>query len=160
AVRAMAFAKPGTTLGKAPMQVESQAVVMRERFAKYVENQRFIKNRVVFIVPHVPGSNNGFETIDPEAAMEDFARTAATVAWIDDGFRVAGESDAKAVVIAFQANPYDIRQGEPELPPASGFVDTIDAIERGARAFAKPVLVMFGDEHVLEIKNFRNSKLQ
>src|SRR5262249_48459359 len=105
AVRAMAFAKPGTTLGKAPMQVESQAVVMRERFAKYVENQRFIKNRVVFIVPHVPGSNNGFETIDPEAAMEYFARNAANVAWIDDGFRVARESDAKAVVIAFQANP-------------------------------------------------------
>ncbi len=160
AMRALAFAKPGTTLGKATMQVESQAVVMREKFAKYVENQRFIKNGVVFIVPHVPGSNNGFEAIDPEAAAEYFARNAANIAWIDDGFRIARESGAKAAVIAFQANPFDIRQGEPELPPASGFVDTINAIERGARAFAKPVLVMFGDEHVLEIKNFRNSKLE
>ena len=160
ALRAMAFPKPGRTLGKTPMTVESQALAMPERFKKFVENQRFVKNGVVFIVPHVPGSNNGFEARDPEAATEYFERNAANVAWIDDGFRLARETGAKAVVIAFQANPYDIRSGEGELPPASGFVDTVDAIERGARAFAKPVLVMFGDDHVLEIKNFRNRKLQ
>ena len=160
ALRKIAFAKPGTTLGKNPMQVESQALAMASRFGKFVENQRFSKNGVVFVVPHVPGSNNGFEARDPEAAAEFFERNAANVAWIDDGFRVARESGARAVVIAFQANPYDIRQEGPGLPPASGFVATVDAIARGARAFGKPVLVMWGDVHMLEIKGFRDSRLR
>src|SRR5581483_3015700 len=128
--------------------------------AKFVENQRFAKNGCGVIVPQERGSDNGFEAKDPEGAAEFFERNAANVAWIDDGFRLARESGAKAVVVAFQANPSDIRQDGPGLPPASGFVDTLDAIERGARAFARPVLVMWGDAHVLEIKGFRNSRLR
>jgi hypothetical protein len=158
-VRELAFSKPGRSLGKAPMQVETQAKLM-PKHAKFVENQRFTKNGVLFIVPHIVGSNNGFEPQDPEAAVEFFERNAANVAWINDGFRVAKETSAKAVVIAFQANVYDIRQGYPAMPRASGFVDTVQAITRGAKAFGKPVLVVHGDNHVLELESFKDTALK
>jgi hypothetical protein len=119
------------------MQVEVQAQTML-KFAKFVENQRFAKNQVVFIVPHIVGSNNGFEPLDHEAATEFLERNAANVAWIDVGFRVATETGAKAVVIAFQANVYEMRQSHPAMPRASGFIDTAQAIVRGARTFGSP----------------------
>jgi hypothetical protein len=158
-LRELAFARPGQSMGRSPMQVESQAVLM-PKHAKFVENQRFSKNGVLFIVPHIVGSNNGFETQDPKAAAEFFERNAANIDWINDGFRVASETAAKAVVIAFQANLYDIRQGYPEMPRASGFVETVQAIAKGARAFGKPVLVVHGDNHVLEIEAFKDAALK
>lgn len=158
-LRELAFSKPGLSLGKTPMQVESQAKLM-PKFAKFVENQRFTKNGVVFIVPHIVGSNNGFEPHDPEAATEFFERNAANIAWINDGFRVAAETAATAVVIAFQANVYELRAPYPAMPRASGFVDTVQAIARGARAFGKPVLVVHGDNHVLEIETFKDNVMR
>jgi hypothetical protein len=158
-LRELAFSKPGTSLGKSPMQVETQAKLM-PKYAKFVENQRFTRNGVLFIVPHIVGSNNGFEPQDPEAATEFFERNAANIAWIDDGFRVAKETSAKAVVVAFQANVYELRQPYPAMPRASGFVDTVVAISRGARAFGKPVLVVHGDNHVLEIESFKDNVMR
>jgi hypothetical protein len=158
-LRELAFPKPGVSLGRAPFAVENQAQTM-PRFAKFVENQRFAKNGVVFIVPHVVGSNNGFEPQDAEAAAEFFERNAANVAWINDGFRVATETGAKAVVIAFQANVYELRQNYPAMPRASGFIDTVQAIAKGARAFGRPVLVVHGDHHALELESFKDTALR
>ena len=159
-VRQMFFPQPGRTLGKTPMTVESQAK-LDPKFAKFIENQRFAKNGVVFIIPHIVGSNNGFEIRDPKAAEEFFERNAANVAWIADGFRLAQESGAKAVVVAFQANPYDIRNSLGNfMPAASGFAAIVNAIATGARAFAKPVLVMQGDQHTLELESFRDIQLK
>ena len=158
-LRGLAFSRPGKTLGKTPMQVESQAKLM-PKYAKFVENQRFTKNGVVFIIAHVVGSNNGFEPQDPQAAVEFFERNAANVAWINDGFRVATETGAKAVVIAFHANLYELRQAFPAMPRASGFFDTVQAIARGARAFGKPVLVVQGDHHAFEVESFRDTAMR
>jgi len=158
-LRKLAFSEPGVSLGKNPMRVESQARVM-PKYAKFVENQRFSKNGVLFVIPHVVGSNNGFEPQDPEAAVEFFERNAANIAWINDGFRVAMETGAKAVVIAFQANVYELRQPYPAMPRASGFVDTVQAISRGARAFGRPVLVVHGDNHTLEIESFKDTAMR
>lgn len=155
-VRELAFPRPGESLGKAPMQVEAQAKVM-PRFSTFVENQRFTKNGVAFIVPHVVGSNNGFDPADQQAMAEFAERNAANLAWIDDGFRVATETGAKAIVIAFQANPFGPRQGQ---PPTAGFADTIEAIAKGAKAFGKPVLVIHGDHHVLELESFKDTALR
>jgi hypothetical protein len=159
-LRQMFFAKPGQSLGKAPMPVESQAQ-KDPKFAKFVENQRFMRNGVVFIVPHVVGSNNGFEPIDPKAAEEFFERDAANVAWIKDGFAVAQSSGASAVVVALQANLYDTRRSAgTSVPASSGFFATIREIAAGARAFGKPVLVLHGDQHRLEMEAFRDTQLR
>src|SRR5262249_836008 len=127
------------------------------KFAKFVENQRFVRNGVVLIIPHIVGSNNGFETREPKAAEEFFERNAANVAWIKDGFRLAQETGAKAVVLAFQANLHDTRRSAGVVPVGSGYYDTIREIAAGARAFRKPVLVMHGDQHTLELEMFRDT---
>lgn len=152
-VRELFFAKPDQSLGKTSLPVETQAKTMPAH-AKYIENARFWKNDVLFVTVHVVGSNNGFETREKEAALEYFERNAANVAWLDASFTVARATGAKAMVIAMQANMYDIKQKWPEMPSASGYIDTVKAIERGAKALGKPILLIQGDEHELEIQSF------
>jgi hypothetical protein len=156
-LREMFFARPDQSLGKSVMAVESQGLVMPAH-AKYVENSRFTKNGVLFVSLNIPGSNNGFEIFDLQASAEYFERNRANIGWIDDGFRKAIETGAKAMVLAFQANPYVTRLPTGVVPPNSGFLDTLNAIERGAQAFGRPVLVIQGDMHMLEITGFRNAK--
>lgn len=153
-VRSMFFATPGQSLGKSTMPVESQGVVMKDKFATYVENSRFEKNGVVFATVHVVGSNNNLEAGTAKVAMEFFDRDPANVAWIDDTFRKAKESGAKAVVLAWQADVMDISQKETDIPRSSGFGNTIKAVERGAKAFGGPVLVISGDNHTFEVGTF------
>jgi hypothetical protein len=154
-VRALFFADPTRALGRAPLPVESQARVMPAH-AAYVENARFEKNGVVFATVHVVGSNNNFEPGDPKTALEHFERDAANVAWIDDTFAKARARAAKAVVLAWQADVHDIKQKWPTLPRASGFIKTIQAVQRGAAAFGRPVLVIWGDVHEFEVARFRD----
>lgn len=159
-LRQMFFPKPGTSLGSSPMAVESQAL-KNAKFSKFVENQRFVRNNVMFIVPHVVGSNNGFEPISAEATAEFFERNAANVEWIKEGFALAQSTGMSAVVVAMQANPYDTRRSAgTSIPASSGFFATIREIAAGARAFAKPVLVMHGDQHTLELEAFRDNQLR
>jgi len=156
-VREMFFATPGKSLGKTPLDVESQALLMPE-FSTYVENTRFAKNGVMFFTAHVPGSNNGFEAQDPDAAPEFFARDKANVAWINASFAKASADNAKAVVIFVQAEFDESRFPNGAMPRQSGFINTLDAIEAGAKSFGKPVLLIHGDEHYFSIAPLRNSK--
>jgi hypothetical protein len=158
-VRELFFPKPGLTLGKAPRTVETQAR-LDPKHAAFVENQRFMHNGVVIATAHVVGSNNGFEPHDPAAATEFFARNAANIAWLGDSFRVAKETGAKAMIVAFQADLFDISQKYPAMPRASAFTDTVKAIEAGAKAFGKPVLVIHGDAHELELQGFRDTRMK
>lgn len=153
-VRQMFFPNASLSLGKTPMPVESQSVVMAAKFGKFIENVRFEKNGVLFATVHVVGSNNNFEPGDAKTAMEYFERDPANIAWISDSFRKASENKAKAIVFAWQADVMDIQQKYAEVPRASAFVNTIKAIERGAKAFGKPVLVIHGDEHIFQIGPF------
>ncbi|MBV1696590.1 MAG: hypothetical protein KGP27_19185 [Hyphomicrobiales bacterium] len=158
-VREVFYPNPTQSLGKVTLPVEPQSQVHAQH-AKYIENTRFWKNGVLFVQVHVVGSNNGFETHDPEAAVEYFERNKANVAWLDDSFKLATDQSARALVISMQANLYDIRQKWPTVPLASGFLDTIRAIERGARQFQKPMLVIQGDEHEFEVDGFRGPDLK
>ncbi len=155
-LREIFFAEPSKSLGKAAMPVVSQGN-RSKAFAKYIENTRFWKNSVLFVQLHVVGSNNGFEATEPDAALEYFERNKANVAWLDDSVKHAVEAGGRAIVLSMQSNLYDIKQKFPAMPLASGHVDTVKAIERAARAFAKPMLVIQGDEHEFEIDVFRGT---
>lgn len=157
-IRSLFFAE-ARSLGQAPIALERQSDVMPEH-ARYVENTRFERNGVVFVQVHVVGSNNGFEATRPEAAAEFFARDRANVAWLDAAFEKARADGAAAMVIAMQADLWDIRQSHATVPSASGFLATIRAIERGARAFGRPVLTINGDEHVFRITPFHATDMK
>jgi hypothetical protein len=154
-IRQLFFARPERSLGKSPIDVESQARVMAA-YTGYPENARFAHRGIQFISAHVVGSNNGFEAQDPEATKEFFEREKATAAWIEAGFRKAVESDAKAVVVFMQAEFDQARFPNGSMPRQSGFLRVLDAIEAGALAFGKPVLVINGDEHFIELTPLKN----
>lgn len=149
-IRELFYARPSESLGKVPMPVESQAISM-PTFAAHVENVRFWKNGVLFVTAHVVGSNNGFEATELEAAAEYFQRNKANVTWLDDSFRLAREQGAKGVVVLLHAQLYTTKQKFPAMPFASGHVDTVRALERGARSLGKPLVVIHGDEHEFEL---------
>ncbi len=154
-VRSLMFPTPGQTLGKAPMAVETQARVMADRFAPYVENVQFEKNGVLFATLHIVGSLNNFDESRPSALAEFAARDAANAAWLERAFAKAGESGAKALVLAWQANVHAGRQeGRDAGGFSTAFAKTIEGVERGARAFGKPVLIVYGDYHFFEVRPF------
>ncbi|MGZ9106637.1 MAG: hypothetical protein ACXW3M_12715, partial [Rhodoplanes sp.] len=87
-LRQMFFANPAQSLGRAPMPIETQTRALPS-FTTYVENARFTKKDVLFVTLNIPGSNNGFETTDPQAAAEYFERNRANLAWLADSFQRA-----------------------------------------------------------------------
>src|SRR3981189_116047 len=124
-LRQVFFADPAQSLGKVPIKVTSQAQAM-PAFSTYVENVRFAKNDVLFASVHVPGSNNGFEGQDPEPAKEVFA-------WVAGAFVEAEATSAKAVVLFMHADFDESRLANGAMPRQSGFLQTLHAIEGGAK---------------------------
>lgn len=154
-VRAMMFPKPGQTLGKTQMSVESQALTMADRFAPYVENVRFSKNGVQFATLHVVGSNNNLDERRPGAAEEFRARESANSAWLEHAFKAARQEDSKALVLAWQANVHHVERNAPQPPTYSpAFAQIISNLAMHAKAFGRPVLVIYGDYHFFEVSRF------
>jgi hypothetical protein len=146
-LRAVFFANPERSHGQQAMKLETQAG--DPKFAKFVENVRWERNGVHFATVHVVGSNNNLQR-NPAAIGEYIERNAANLAWINSSFERATQAGAKAVVIAFQAEPYfnlpDAREDQ-----RSGFTDTIQALRTNVARFGKPVLIVHGDQHRLLI---------
>ncbi len=112
------------------------------RFSAYVENARWEAGGVVFATVHVVGSNNNLQR-DRAALLEYDARNAANLAWIAATFAHAKTRDAKAVVLAMQADtmfekfPFE----------RTGFNDTLAALIQAADNWSRPILVIQGDTH-------------
>ncbi len=135
------------SLGSNVMSVETQATLQPE-FSSYVENQRWIAERILFLTVHIVGSNNNFETRDPKAVTEFFERDRANKAWINASFDYAEKQNLSAVVIAFQADIFESASPETLFPRYSGFRGTVgETILPRAQQFGKPVLLINGDTH-------------
>jgi hypothetical protein len=115
-VRSLFFARPGHTLGVQDREVLSQAQYFdpaHPEDAQYVENVMWEDAKVVFVTLNMPGSNNdklawtnGFEK-QPDHDNEVKNRTAADIRWLQAAFGQAEQQNAKAVVIALQADMWD-----------------------------------------------------
>jgi len=146
------FARP-EGLGQRPMPLRRQADA-DPAHARFVENAAWTWGGIVFATLHVPISNNNRPT-DPEerpalrlpdaALAEHTARNAANIAWLDAAFDEAGRMGARAVVVTMQADMFFAQRCGRGY--ASGYRDTIAALERHARAFGRPVLLLNGDGH-------------
>jgi hypothetical protein len=141
-IRAMFF-ETEQSRGRHPMALTTQR---RETgFEKFVENARWEHEGVVFATVHTVGSwNNNQPTVD--GAVEEFEeRDAANAAWIRGTFARARATGAPGVVLCFQANPFSADYGRAGYE--RGFENFLKTIEAESRAFAKPVLLLYADDH-------------
>lgn len=146
------FFRDARSLGR-PMPVTRQADA-DPAHAAFVENARWERAGVVFATLHVIGSNNNRPTDPderpasrpPEGAMAEFeARDAANRAWLAATFAAARQGNARAVVLAMQADiDYPARCGRGQT---SGLVAMRAALASEAAAFGRPVLLIHGDSH-------------
>ena len=147
-LRSLAYAEPGRSLGARPIQVETQASAENPEFP---EHQRWSRDGVWFATLHVVGSRNGLDSFAGRSAADDdevARRIEASVSWLRGTFAGASSGGARAVVIAFQANPW-IRPADPSIP--SGFDEILAALEEEAARFAGPVLLIHGDSHTFRV---------
>lgn len=145
-IRQTYFGDGSRSMGADPVTVESQAA------DGYPENARLLHKDIMFVTAHVVGSNNNFEVRDPQAVAEFFARDAANVAWLRDSFAAAAAADARALVLAIQADMFEFDFGMPWDTEGwlrhSGFQTFGEALKAEAAAFGRPVLLIYGDSHV------------
>ena len=118
----------------------------------YVENYRFSKSGVAFIVVHVVGSGNNHRTDDPPSMKEFNSRNAANLAFMKESFAEAIATDAAGVAVVIHANP-DFEKGSKE-----GFKDFLASMREFLSKYHKPVVCIHGDSHYYRIdKPFKNS---
>lgn len=141
------------SLGRRPMPLRRQGDA-QPAHARFVENAAWTHGGVGFVTLHLPGSNNNFPSVPGEgpplqlgahALAEHSARNAANIAWLETAFAEAARTGAPALVVMIQADLFYARRCGRGY--AGGYRDTIAALDRNARAFARPVLLLNGDGH-------------
>ena len=115
------------------------------KHATYIENYRFSKSGVLFIVAHVVGSGNNYQANDSRSMNEFNSRSAANLAFLKDSFAEAIATDALAVAVVIHANP-DFEKGAGE-----GFKDFLAAMRGFLSEYHKPVVCIHGDSHYYRI---------
>lgn len=121
------------------------------RFASYVENYRFTRAGVLFIVVHVVGSLNNRRVKDPPSMKEFTERTAANTAFLKESFAEALAKDVPGVALIIHANP-DFEKGVRE-----GFKEFQADLRGFLSRYRKPVVCIHGDSHYYRIdKPFRD----
>ena len=145
------FYSPGRSLGQQAMALQNQSSTMLSH-GRYIENQRWVHQGVLFATLHIVGSNNNLESRDPAANQEFFERDAANIAWIEAAFEQAQQQKANAVVLAFQADVFETKTAWEDFPGWSGFRKSIgETLLPLASRWGKPVLVVHGDSHQFKI---------
>ena len=156
-IRSMFFSKPGETLGKHEKKVISQAQAYDPAYpkdAEYVENVMWEQSGVLFVTVNIPGGSNndddnwfGAATKTGEQIQEVAQRTAADIRWLDAAFAKAEAEGIKAIVIAEQADMWDLDGTLPAAQHIAKYKPFIDSIAAHTAAFGKPVLLLNGDSH-------------
>jgi hypothetical protein len=121
-------------------------------YKKYVENYRFTKSGVLFVVAHVVGSNNNNRLADKAAVAEFKARTAANQVFLKESFAEAVKTNAKAIAVVIHANP------DFETQKKDGFNDFRATMDGLLSKCKKPVVCIHGDTHYYRIDKPFKSK--
>ena len=159
AVRGLFFSRPGVTLGLDEMDVTTQAKAFdpaHPEDAQFVENVMWEDSRVLFVAVNVPGSND--DTLpwtgsfaDPVAQAQEVAqRDAANQRWLDAAFARAKRMNARAVVIAQQADMWDLSALAPGGDGLSGYTPYVQHLAQLVLGYGRPVLLLNGDSHLYE----------
>jgi ribosomal protein L24E len=160
-LREMFFAQD-QSLGQHPMPLTTQ------RQDGYPENARWIKEGVVFATINAPGPNDDIDYCGPAGAnpcqvgYESGPRRVANKAWLRQTFEIAKQTNAPAVMIVWQVDPW--QPATPTNPRNRRNWDYLlgcddqsisDCREPGlhqmAKEFGKPVVLVHGDTHIPRI---------
>jgi hypothetical protein len=134
ALRRLFFSRP-ESLGRRRIALEQQTPAP--------ENLRWQTGGVVFLTLNLPAGNN--HGLRPQPSAEMLAREPLILAWLREGFAAARQADARAVVIAFQANP-GFKLSSKGLSTRA-FRPFLETLRSEARRLNKPVLLIHGDTH-------------
>lgn len=139
--------------------VAAPKAMQARRQAALPENETWVYDGVRFVTLHVVGTNNGRDSVmgDPLAAAEKEveARDGADLAWLGQAVRQAEKEKARALVIAMQADMTAVSQAAFGKActdvvasgdhPCDAFVALRAAVQKAARDFGGPVLLIHGD---------------
>lgn len=115
------------------------------KYARYVENFRFSKSGVMFVVAHVVGSNNNRRETDAAAMKEHGLRAEANQSFLKESFAEAFRTKAKGVAVVIHGNP-DFETGK-----KNGFEDFRATMSDFLSAYELPVVCIHGDTHYYRI---------
>jgi hypothetical protein len=158
-VRGLFFPDPGRTLGGRQKRVLSQAKLQDPAYpadAQFVENVMWRESQVVFVTLNVPGSNNDglawtAPFTDETARQQEVAeRTAADLRWLDLAFEWANRTQARAVMIALQADMWDPAAVASGGDGLDGYTNLVKRLADLCLHFGRPVLLINGDSHLFE----------
>ena len=140
---------------KKTLRLDKLDVVRQSRhkeFAKYVENYRFKKSGVLFVVVHVVGSGNNYKADHPPSMKEYTERNAANLAFLKESYIEAARSDVRGVAVVIHANPGF------ETGTGAGFKDFLGSLRNFLSGYDRPVVCIHGDSHYYRIdKPFKDA---
>ena len=149
-LRQVFFDRPGTSLGRSPMPLETQAA--DPAYAEFPEHAMWQRGGVLFVSLHVVGSSNGLRPFDGRTDADDAEverRMQATVAWTRAAFERARREDLAAILFAIQANPrIEEKPGSTARAPFQPF---LEALALGTAEYGRPVVLAHGDSHYFRI---------
>ena len=142
-LRLLFYPEMGVTLGRRPMEVESQAV--SAEWATFRENVRWTQSDVHYATIHIVGSKNGTPDFVGRTEAHDAAvleRTRAGIEWLRFAFDRAKADSARGLFITIHANPGIDRK---EIPEA--YRTFLAALQEETSRFEGPVVLAHGDSH-------------
>jgi hypothetical protein len=144
-IRKLFFADPAHSLGGRRIRLRHQGEVGAH--TEYVENARWWHDGVVFATVHLVGSWNGLGPDGGTAAAqaESRRRTRAAADWVRTTFVEARTRRARAVVIAFHADPAFEKPGSDAW--RTSYEPWLSTLEAEAASFSPPILLVHGDSH-------------
>ncbi len=141
-LREVFFDRPGQSLGAKPVTVFHQGA------AGFPENTRLKMGDVLIFTLHVVGSDDGESREGGVSKKDHKARRRANIAWLKESFALAG--DSKAIIVAMHADMFrgeGFRKKKQKWRGGSPYEQIGEALADAARAYGKPVLLIYGDGH-------------
>lgn len=109
---------------------------------EYPENAYTLREGVMIVLLHVVGSENNHRSGNPAAMAEWRQRSDANRRLLREATEVAQQTQARAMVLLFHANPLFERSS-----PAPGFAPLLTDLEQLLANYSGPVLAIHGDTH-------------
>ena len=133
------------------------------QYSIYSENVRWSYGPVVYIGLDVQGSNDNYpytgvdgetrsQTEIDRQRVEETARKAADIHWLDEGFALAKQTGAKGVMVLWQADPnFNNEQHLADTRSYDAFADYVNALRTDTINFSGQVSLVHGDSHYFKV---------